>query len=239
MRPGVPSSLLVMCTCLALLGPGARTSQAQQPLNIENFFPGQLVRGQTNVITLAIQTREAVQGAEVSPSQGVKVSGVKNSRSAEISQGVAWWEVTLDVAADAPLGDRALVLLMPMGRRTGPVTINVPNHVPSISDLQILSAQPGQPAVDLQFAAADTSADLGDAPYVWFSLDCGGGEPVVGVVRGKASAKDARSGVVRAVLPRAPAGAKPVAGRCDLQVRASDSGGFDSNTLKTTVDFKN
>ena len=86
---------------------------------------------------------------------------------------IAWWEVTVDVAKDAALGNRTLVLVMPMGRRTLPATITIPSHIPRISDLKIVSAQSNQPTVELQFAAADESADLGDSPYTWFTIDCG------------------------------------------------------------------
>ena len=72
-------------------------------------------------------------------------------------------------------------------------------------------------------------------------ISCGG-EPLPGVVHGKVTARDKGNGVVRASVPnpRTPAGGgTPGSGKCDLQVRVSDSGGIDSNTLKTTVDFKN
>ena len=73
-------------------------------------------------------------------------------------------------------GDRILVLVMRMGR-TVPITISVPTHVPTISDLRIVPPQSNQPTVELQLAAADAAGDLGDAPYVWFTAGCGG-EPI-------------------------------------------------------------
>jgi hypothetical protein len=85
-------------------------------------------------------------------------------------------------------------------------------------------------------AAADAAGDLGDSPYVWFTADCGG-EPIVGAVAGKVS-----GGAVRATLPdlrKVAAGGAPAAGRCDLQVRVTDSMGIESNTLKTTIQFGN
>jgi hypothetical protein len=112
----------------------------------------------------------------------------------------------------------------------------VPTHVPAISDLRIVSAQSNQPTVELQFTAADESADLGESPYVWFTIGCG--EPVVGVVKGKVTARDTRTGVVRATVPN-PRTPGTAAGKCDLRVRATDSNGIESNTLNTTVDFKN
>ena len=162
------------------------------------------------------------------------VSGLKGN-SSETEQAIGWWEITLDVAKDAAPGDRSLVLVMQMGR-TAPATISVPTHVPTISDLRIVPPQSNQSTFELLLAAADAAGDLGDSPYVWFTADCGG-EPLVGAVRGKVSA-----GVVRAVLPHlrnAAGDGTPAAGKCDLQVRVTDSSGIDSNTLKSTVEFRN
>jgi hypothetical protein len=219
-----------LLSVVSVLGQGAQQPQAR----IETVYPRHVARGQTTVINVAIPSRDAVQAAEISPSTGVTVSGIKGTGS-ETEQAVGWWEITLDVAKDAAPGDRSLVLVMRMGR-TAPTTIAVPTHVPTISDLRIVPPQSNQPTVELQLAAADTAGDLGDSPYVWFMAGCGG-EPIVGAVRGKLSA-----GVVRAVLPnlRTPAGARnPAVGKCDLQVRVTDSTRIDSNTLKTTVEFKN
>jgi len=213
------------------LGFDVRPSHAQQPLRIEELFPSLIVKGQTNVVHVAIQTREPIQGAELSPAAGAKVS-VKQAKQAEYSQGVAWLDVTVDLAADVMPGNRELVLVTPMGR-TLPVPLTIASHAPTVSDLKVVS-QATASAVDLQFAAADASSDLGDSPYVWFTTSCGD-DPVVGVVRGRVSA-----GIVRASIPK-PASPRngTAAGRCDLQVRTSDTKGIDSNTLKTTVDFRN
>jgi hypothetical protein len=171
----------------------------------------------------------------------VRVSGIKPGQN--FQGALTWSELTIDVAKDAAPGERTLVLLLPMGRTT-PVTITIPSHVPSISELRILSAQLNQPTFELQFAAVDASADFADSPYVWFTIGCGG-EPLPGVVHGKVTARDKGNGVVRAIIPnprtwpgRAGVGT-PANGKCDLQVRVTDSGGIESNTLKTTVDFKN
>jgi hypothetical protein len=222
---GVSVSLLSVAS---VLGQGAPRPQA-----IETVYPRHAGRGQTTVINVAIVSRDEVQAAEVSPSAGVTVSGIKGSGSGT-EQAVGWWEITLDVAKDAAPGDRSVVLVMRMGR-TVPITIAVPTHAPTISNLTIVPPRSNQPTVELQLAAADAAGDLGDAPYVWFTAGCGG-EPVVGAVRGKVSA-----GLVRAALPnlRTAAGDAPSAGKCDLQVRVTDSLGIDSNTLKTTVEFRN
>jgi hypothetical protein len=234
---GTRSFIVIAFTFLACLGPGVHSSEAQQ-IRIESFFPRQLPLGQTTVVSVAVPSRDAIQSAEISPSPGVKVSGIKPGQN--IQGALRWSELTIDVASDAAPGDRALILLMPMGR-TAPVTLMIPSHVPRISELRILSAQSNQSTLELQFAAVDASDDLGDSPYVWFMIGCDG-EPLAGVINGKVNARDKRNGVVRAIVPNPhprTGGGTAAAGQCDLQVRVSDSGGIDSNTLKTTFDFKN
>ena len=220
MRCGPSRSIVVGLTLLASLAPGARTVYAQQTPAIEIAFPNQLVRGQTTLVHIAIPSREMFTGAEVSPAAGVRVTGVTNFKKGELSQNVAWWDVTVEVAGDAAPGPRTLVLLTSNGRST-PATLVIPIHVPRISDITTPSSTPQ--TIDVQFSATDDSGDLGDQPYVWFSVACGG-EPTVGVVRGKRTGN-----AVRASIPR------PAAAACDLEVRASDTQRIDSNTLKTRV----
>jgi len=221
MHSGPPRSFVIGCALLAtILGPWTRAADAQQVPAIEFAFPNQLVRGQTSVIHIAIPSREMFQGAEISPAAGVTVASVTNAKRPELSQNVAWWDVTLNVARDAAPGSRSLVLVTPAGRST-PTSLVIPDHMPAISDLRVVTAAPT--TVDVQFAAADEKSDVGDLPYVWFAMACGG-EPEVGVVRGKAT-----GGTVRASIPR------PAAMPCDLELRASDSKKIDSNTLKTRI----
>ena len=224
---GVSFSLI---SVVSVFGQGAQQPQVR----IETVYPQHVARGQTTVINAAVPSRDAVLAAEISPSTGVTVSALKG-KSSESEQAIGWWEVTLDVATDAAPGDRSLIFVMPMGR-TAPTTISVPTHLPTISDLRIVPPQSNQPTFELLLTAADAAGDLGDSPYVWFTAGCGG-EPLAGAVRGKVSA-----GVVRAVLPNlrtATGSGTPAAGKCDLQVRVTDSTGIDSNTLKSTVEFRN
>jgi hypothetical protein len=224
---GVAVSLL---SVVSVLGQAAQQPQAR----IETVYPRHVALGHTTVVNVAVPSRDAVQAVEISPSTGITVSGIKGSGS-ETEQAIGWWEITLDVAKDAAPGDRSLVLLMRMGR-SAPTTISVPTHVPTISDLRVGLPQWNQPTVELRLVAADAAGDLGDSPYVWFTAGCGG-EPIAGAVRGTVSA-----GIVRAALPnlnKAAAGGAAATGKCDLQVRVTDSTGIESNTLKTTVEFRN
>ena len=220
-------------TVLACLGPAAPASHAQGlPGVIEGLYPAQLVLGQTTVLHAAIPGRNDITAVDISPAAGITVGSIKRG---EVKEGTTWWEISVSVAKDAMPGTRMIVATGPMVH-TAPRPLTIPAHVPTISELKIGSAQVNQPTTDFQFAMTETPNEIGDSPKVWFSLGCGG-EPEVGVVKGKLA-----NGVVRASIPNPRTQMKPFAplpnSHCDLEVRASDSKMADSNTLKTAVDFK-
>jgi hypothetical protein len=222
---GVP---LVFVSAVSVAGQDAQPPQ----IRVETLYPRHAAPGRTTVINVAIPSPDPAESAEISPSTGVTIAGLKGIGSGS-EQNIGWWEVSLDVAKDAAPGDRSLVIVMRRGR-TVPITISIPTHGPTISDLRVAPPQANQATRQLQLNAVDTAGDLGDEPYVWFTADCGS-EPIVGAIRGKASA-----GAVRAALPALRhADGAPVTGSCDLQVRITDTPGVDSNTLKTTIEFRN
>src|SRR5215213_8089424 len=137
MHSGPLRSLVVGFTILTSLAVCAADARAQQAPAIEIALPNQLVRGQSNVVHIAIPSRETFAGAEVSPPAGVTVTAVANNKKPELSQNVAWWDVTINVARDAAPGPRTLVLLTSTGRST-PATVVIPAHVPAISDLRVV-----------------------------------------------------------------------------------------------------
>lgn len=202
------------------------------PNVIEGFFPTQLAAGQSNVLHLGIPGRGDVTGVEITPAAGITVKDIKRG---DVREGSLFWDVTVDVANDAMPGNRTIVAVNPNGR-TAPRPITVYAHVPAISNPKVVAAAVNQPAMQLQFSMTETPNDIGAAPYVWFFLGCGG-EPESGVVKAKFA-----NGVVTADIPNPRTQLKPFApppnNRCDLEFRASDSKMADSNTLKTTVDFK-
>jgi hypothetical protein len=214
---------LLMC-----LGQGIGLCQTPQ-LRIEGIFPRQLPRGQSTLVSVVVPSRDAIRAAEISPPAGLKISDIKQGSS--FQGALTWSEITIEVADDAAPGDRTVVLVLPMGRTT-PMTVTIPNHVPDISGLRVLP-QPSSQSLELQFAAADSSADLGSSPYVWFMFHCGT-ELHPGVVRGTVSAAEKNSVIVNASVPRSSA-----KGACNLQARVSDTAGIESNTLNATVDLKN
>jgi hypothetical protein len=226
--------IVVGFSCLACLGPAALPGDAQGlPGVIEGIFPTQLVPGQTTVLHLGVPGRNEITTVEIAPAAGVTVAGIKRG---EVREGSTWWEISVNIARDAAPGSRTIAVSGPMMMRTAPRQLTIPAHVPTIADLKIGNAQVNQPTMDFQFAVTETPNEIGESPYVWFSLACGG-EPEVGVVKGKVT-----NGVVRASIPSPRTQMKPFApppnNHCDLQVRASDSKMADSNTLRTAVDFK-
>jgi len=203
----------------------AASARQLAALRVENFYPHQAPPGQTTLLTLVVTSREAVQRAEVTPSDGITV--VEARRLGGFQGNASWAEVRLQVAKDAAPGPRMLVLDLPAGR-TAPVTFTIPTHAPTIADLRATAGTSA--GVDVLLTATDPSADLGELPHVWFVIGCAG-DPLRGVVRGRAEVPTGQTAVIRARLPRpaAPGGA------CDLAVRVTDANGTDSNTLQTIV----
>jgi hypothetical protein len=223
------------CLLCALLGAGAHTGHAQQgPGVIGSYYPTQLIPGQATTLHVALGRNNPVQSIEITPPAGITVTGMT---SRDLNQGSVWWEFTVNVAKDAAPGPRSLVAVQQTGR-TAPVTLTIPNHVPAIANLTVLSAQVNQPMVDVQFTASDQGGSFGASPYVWFLLSCGPGQPEAGGVRGRFD-----NGTIRVSIPNprtlaGHAGAPAAGNHCDLQLRVTDSSGVDSNASSTSFDFK-
>ena len=222
------------CLLITLLGAATPGSAQQVPGVIGSVYPTQLIPGQATVLHLALGRNNPVQSIDITPPTGITVSGMT---SRDLNQGSIWWEFTVTVAKDAAPGPRTLVAVQQTGR-TAPVTLTIPNHVPNISNLKVLSAQVSQPMVDVQFTATDQGGSFNATPSVWFLLSCGPGQPEAGIVRGKFD-----NGTIRASIPNprtlaGHAGAPAAGNHCDLQLRATDASGTDSNTSSTAFDFK-
>jgi len=221
--------------CVAVIGIAQIARAQQAPGVIGSVYPTQLMPGQSTSVHVALARNNPVQSVEITPSTGITVSDLKFR---DLNQGSVWWEFTVTVAKDAAPGSRALVAVQQNGR-TAPVTLLIPDHVPNISNLRVVSAQTTQPMVDLQLTASNQGGGtFGGTPKVWFLLACGPGQPEAGIVRGKSD-----NGTIRASIPnprtlQEHAGAPATGNHCDLQVRASDTSGIDSNVLTATFDFK-
>jgi hypothetical protein len=219
---------------VVLIGIAQISHPQQVPGVIGSVYPTQLMPGQSTSVHIALGRNNPVQSIEITPSTGVTVADMK---SRDLNQGSVWWEFSVTVAKDAAPGPRTLVAVQQNGR-TAPITLLIPDHVPNISNLRVVSAQASQPMVDLQLTASNQGGTFGGTPKVWFLLACGPGQPEAGIVRGTFD-----NGTIRASIPnprtlQEHAGAPATGNRCDLQVRATDTTGIDSNMLMTAFDFK-
>lgn len=229
--------ITVAWALLATTGPAAGVSRAQQPPAqsvIGSYFPTQLIPGQSNVLHVALVRNNPVQRLEITPSQGITVT---ETTSRDLNQGSVWWEFTIDVAKDAAPGPRTFVAVQ-QNVPSAPVTLTIPDHVPAIANVRIVSARPAQDMIELQFAAADRGGTFGATPYVWFLLACGQGQPETGVVRGVFAGGTVRASIPNPKTLKVRAGAPASGNRCELDVRATDANGVDSNTSRVTFDFE-
>src|SRR5215470_15274176 len=128
------------------LGPGAPASRAQQVPGqgvIGSYFPTQLDPGRTNVLHVALVRNNPVLSIEITPVQGITVT---KTTSRDLNQGSVWWEFTIEVTKDAAPGPRTLVAVQQNGR-TAPVTLTIPDHLPAISNVKVLSAKAAQDTI--------------------------------------------------------------------------------------------
>jgi hypothetical protein len=223
------SCIATAVIALALLAPAAASAQGLNGI-IENYYPSQLTPGQTTTLNVAMNggRNNTLTAIEVTPATGITVGALKPG---DLKEGVIWWQIPITVAKDAAPGKRTLVAVG-MNGRTVPVDVTIPDHVVAISDLKVTAAPANGKTVDFQFAATEQgSGTLGAEVNAWFMLRCGK-EPEVGIA----------NGVVKASIPNPKTitgAAAPTFGpKCDLEVRATDAGNVDSNTLTTTVEFK-
>jgi hypothetical protein len=169
---------------------------------------------------------------EVTPATGVTVGMPKAS---DVREGVIWYQVPITVAPGTAAGKRTLAAVSQQGK-TQPVDVMIPDHTVTLSNLKVTSSAANGKTVDFQFNAAEQGGGTLGTPKAWFMLRCGK-EPEVGVVNGKVA-----NGVVSATIPNPKtitgAAAPSYAPQCDLDVRATDAAGVESNTITTKVDFK-
>jgi hypothetical protein len=220
-------------TLAAVLAFHLPRADAQAQLRIDGMYPRQLPRGARTVINAVLPTVDEFM-PEFAPAQGVTVAGVTRGESFQGNN--TWWGIAVDVGADAAPGERTLTLRFPGGRSVQTVVV-IPPHVPRISNLRIVGARPDQAALDVEVAVSDGAGDLGTAPHVWFSSECGD-LPLPGVVRATTAAARDGGSLVRVIVPRPAAGrGTPDALKCTMQVRVADSAGFESNTLATAMPY--
>jgi hypothetical protein len=211
---------------LALLAGGAA--------KIDLFTPNQLPRGEATEVRIRIDQKATVERADVTPPQGVAVSDIK-ALDQKGQQGMKRWALTFTVDKDAAPGKRSVVVVTSQGE-TAPQEIEIPQHVPRLSDLKVTKAQ--RDPMELQFTVrvSDPEKDFGPGAEMQSTLICGGS--IIGSIGSAQDVVAAGEGVSLVTLSLSQAGQRvlrPVV--CDLELKLSDEN-KNTGRLKTQVEFK-
>lgn len=179
--------LLVILTVAACgcLKPAVLAAAEKGP-EIKFFYPKQVLRGEATEITVVGWDFKGIQSVEVTPSEGVSVRAIKEdtavkwgARSKKMwpwSKAERAWTLEMVVGLEAQPGDRSVVVVTPQGR-LAPQTIRIPNHIPRITEVKVLSAKPAgkdsEGAVEFEATVFDEAGDLGSEPHIMVAILCG------------------------------------------------------------------
>lgn len=143
---------------------------AQGAAKLTYLGPEHVGVGQVSDLTVVTSGGVAVEGIEITPSDGVTVGEIKRGVETTGEKGRGWtrWVVPITVASSATLGKRQVVVLTPAGQ-AGSEKIEIVSHVPVISDLVVTNAKSIGAIVEFQFIATDRENDLGDRPKVVYA----------------------------------------------------------------------
>lgn len=207
---------------------------AAEPAKIDLFLPSQLPRGEATDVRIRVDQKAIVQGAEVTPPDGVAVSGIK-ALDQKGHQGMKRWALTFTVAGDAAPGKRSVVILTSKGA-TAPQEIDVPAHVPRLSDFTVTKTARDPLTLEFTVRVTDPEKDFGPGADMHYMLGCGGSFIAsMGTVQDVVSQGD---GVSLVTISASQAGQRvlqPVV--CDFDLELSDAK-KNTGRLKTKVEFK-
>jgi hypothetical protein len=220
---------------------GAGSTTAQQPpaatgkgeVKMTLFHPEQLTRGHVNEVHALIDEKAVLQSAEVTPPEGVSVSGIRVLNDKR-SDGVKRWSLVFTVDKQAVPGKRSVVLVTSEGR-TAPQEVEIPSHVPEIGRVVVSKARMKPLLVELSLSVSDAGNDLGESPSLFYTLRCGR-NVVGGTDHAKAVHVGPRTSRVTVLIDQ-PGSTVLEPSVCDLEITLSDAKGYNG-TLKTQVEFK-
>jgi len=224
-------NMLGLCVggVLALAATGSPEGEVKMTL----FRPEQLARGHVNEVHALIDEKAVLQSAEVTPAEGVSVSGIRVLDDKR-SDGVKRWSLVFTVDKQAVPGKRSVVLITSEGR-TAPQKVEIPPHVPEIGRVLVSKARMKPLLVELSLSVSDAGNDLGESPGLFYALQCGGSF-IGGIGHAKAVPTGPRTSRVTVSIDQ-PGSTVLEPSVCDLEITLSDAKGYDG-TLKTQVAFK-
>ena len=216
---------LLECGCLTSTV-GAAPGKAPQ---IEGFYPTQVLRGETTEITVRGKHFATIQSVEITPSEGVSVGEIK-----EKEKGKAWTLVMV-VGQEAQPGERSVVVVTPQGRLAAQ-TIRIPNHIPRITEIKVLSTKRAGGAVEFEATVFDEAGDLGPNPHMVVTILCGGPVYLSGTTGDKVTAKDSTNSVVHVSVSGYGISLPRMA--CKMEAGIQDQNRNQSKQVSTPVEFK-
>src|ERR1044072_4803056 len=156
------------------------SGQTQKKLEADTVgFQPQIVRGQSGDVKVYGKNL-LLQSAEVNPSDGVKVTGIKESSPdprypATQEKDVRNWTINVSTSPNAQPGERSLILRSSEGHMKSE-SIRIVSHKPKISDLRVLATEATNVKVNIELAVFDEAGDITPAkkPSYTLWLKCGG-----------------------------------------------------------------
>ena len=227
------SICFVVLAVLCFLGLPRVTSTAaaapEKAPEIEAFYPSQVQRGETTEITVRGKHFDTIQSVEITPPEGISVREIKEKQKGKA------WTVVLVAGPDAEPGERSVVLVTPQGR-PGAQTIRIPDHVPQITEITVLSTKRSGGAVEFEANVLDKARDLGPNPYLIVTLLCGGPVYLSGTRADKVTEKDSTNSLVHASV--SGYGISMPKRSCEIEVGIQDQKRNNSKDRRAPVEFK-
>ena len=236
------SVCFVALAVLCFLGLPRVTSTAaaapEKSPEIEAFYPSQVQRGEATEITVRGKHFDTIQSVEITPPEGISVREIKEKQKGKA------WTVVLVAGPDAQPGERSVVLVTPQGRPAAQA-IRIPDNVPQIKEITVLSTKRSGGAVEFEANVLDEAGDLGPNPYLTVVLLCRniyvlrpGSGPVYlsGTRADKVTEKDSKNSLVHASV--SGYGISMPKRSCEIEVGIQDRKRNQSKDLNAPVEFK-
>ena len=231
MKTALPRLLFSTALGIALVSSGQAAPAKSGKVSIETVEPAQLTRGAVTAVVVQGIGLEKIDAVEVTPSDGITVAEITPAVSPKRKQ--QRWTIRLQVAPEAALGDRSMVIATPLGR-SSPVKLFIPSHVPRVSSAQLMITK-GSPVV-LAFTVdvSDEAGDLGDDPSLETHL-IGANTAYAYTCNGVITEKSGGQNYV--VAGAIQDSSRTATGKLMLQIRVKDRNGFTSDWLSVPVTF--
>ena len=205
-------------------------------VKITLFSPEQAARDESTEVIVAIDPKVTIQSVEISPPEGVSVSTIKalELTSGDKEMKRKRWSLEFSVDKRAHPGKRSVVLLTSHGR-SEPKIIDIPPHVPKLSDFRVISIELRPVKVQFTVSVFDESDDFDPSSSIIYNMSCGGSFFVGFLYAEKVNKKDARNSILHVTISDLNTSVKQ--STCDFEIRVKDTKGY-TGRLKSILEFK-